>query len=104
MAENYVLTSLLAQGFKTPHYWTLQGNKAEVDFLLQSSLEVIPVEVKAGTNIKGRSLIEYQKRYEPRLRLRLSMQNIKRDGNLVNLPIFLCDWIREVVKGLESRG
>ena len=40
MAENFVLESLLAQGFKTPHYRTLQGNKAEVDFLIQNGLEI----------------------------------------------------------------
>lgn len=40
---------------------------------------------------------EYNNRYEPRLRLRLSLKNIKRNGNLLNLPLFLCDWLSELL-------
>lgn len=97
MAENFVLGSLLAQEFKMPHYWTLQGNKAEVDFLIQRGLEIIPIEVKAEDNVNGKSFAEYNKKYEPRIRLRFSMLNIKRNGNLINLPIFLCDWLSDVI-------
>ena len=101
MAENFVLSSLLAQGFKTPHYWTLRGNKAEVDFLIQHGIEIIPIEVKAEENVNGKSFIEYDKRYHPRLRLRFSMRNIKQNGNLVNLPIFLCDWLKDLLPVLS---
>ena len=97
MAEIFVLGSLLAQGFKTPHYWTLQGNKAEVDFLIQNGLEIIPIEVKAEDNVSGKSFAEYNKKYEPRIRLRYSLLNIKRNGNMVNFPIFLCDWLNDVL-------
>ncbi len=97
MSENFVLGSLLAQGFKTPHYWTLQGNKAEVDFLIQNGLEIIPIEVKAEDNVNGKSFAEYNKKYEPRVRLRYSLRNIKRNGNMVNFPIFLCDWLNDVL-------
>lgn len=97
MAENFVLSSLLAQGFKTPHYWTIQGNRAEVDFLIQHGLEIIPIEVKAGDNVTGKSLIEYNKKYNPKLRIRFSMLNIKRNDNLLNLPIFLCDWLSKII-------
>ena len=97
MAENFVLGSLLAQGFKTPHYWTLQGNKAEVDFLIQNGLEIIPIEVKAEDNVNGKSFAEYNKKYNPRIRLRYSLLNIKRNGNIVNFPIFLCDWLKYIL-------
>ena len=97
MAENFVLGSLLAQGFKTPHYWTLQGNKSEVDFLIQNGLEIIPIEVKAEDNVNGKSFAEYNKKYEPRIRLRYSLLNIKRNGNMVNFPIFLCDWLKDIL-------
>lgn len=101
MAENFVLGSLLAQGFKTPHYWTLQGNKAEVDFVLQCGTEIIPIEVKAEENVNGKSFAEYDKRYSPRVRLRFSLLNIKKNGNLVNLPIFLCDWLKDILPLIE---
>lgn len=93
VAENFVLTSLLAQGFAMPNYWTLQGNKAEVDFLIVKGLTVIPIEVKSDRRISGKSFAEYDKKYHPDLRIRFSMNNIKKDGNLLNLPIFMADWV-----------
>ena len=93
VAENFVLTSLLAQGFDMPNYWTLQGNKAEVDFLVANGLSVVPIEVKSDRRISGKSFAEYDKKYHPDLRIRFSMNNIKRDGNLLNLPIFMADWM-----------
>ena len=93
VAENFVLTSLLAQGFAMPNYWTLQGNKAEVDFLIAKGLTVIPIEVKSDRRISGKSFAEYDKKYHPDLRIRFSMNNIKKDGNLLNLPIFMADWV-----------
>ena len=52
---------------------------------------VIPIEVKSDTNIKGRSLVEYDKKYSPSLRLRYSMRNLSKDENLINIPLFLAD-------------
>lgn len=95
VAENYVLTSLLAQGFSDPHYWTLPGNKAEVDFIITQGLEVIPIEVKSAERISGKSFAEYDKKYSPDLRIRFSLKNLKRDGNLINIPLYLADWTKE---------
>ena len=71
-------------------YWS-SGNRAEVDFLMQYGNRVIPIEVKSDTNINGRSLIEFDKKYSPSLRLRYSMRNLSKDGNLINIPQFLAD-------------
>lgn len=97
MAENFVLGSLLAQGYKTPHYWTISGNKAEVDFIIQDGIEVRPIEVKAEDNISGQSFKVYQEKYSPSLRLRFSMKNLKVNGNIINIPIFLCDWLKVIL-------
>lgn len=99
VAENFVLTSLLAQGFAMPNYWTLQGNKAEVDFLVADGLSVVPIEVKSDRRISGKSFAEYDKKYHPDLRIRFSMNNIKKDGNLLNLPIFMADWVGSYLVG-----
>ena len=93
LAENFVLDSLLAQGLELPHYWTLQGNKAEVDFLIPHGLEILPIEVKSDERISGKSFAVYDEKYHPSLRVRFSLRNIKHDGNLLNLPIFLADWL-----------
>ncbi len=92
LAENYVLQSLLAQGFDLPRYWSSSG-KAEVDFIIQHKTEIIPIEVKSGSNVKAKSLMEYEKAYNPSRMIRFSALNIQRQGKLVNLPIFLADWV-----------
>ena len=107
MAENFVLGSLMAQGFNSPHYWTISGNKAEVDFLIQEGIEILPIEVKSEDNISGQSFKVYQEKYAPTLRLRFSMKNLKSNGNILNIPIFLCDWLKEILalpKAMERRN
>ena len=90
LAENYILQSLLANGIKCSRYWA-SGNKAEVEFIVQHGIDVIPIEVKSGTSVTGKSLIEYNKKYSPSLRCRFSMLNLKRDDTLLNIPLFLAD-------------
>lgn len=102
VAENLVLTSLLAQGYDAPHYWTLQGNRAEVDFLIQDGLKVLPIEVKSEDRISGKSFAEYDKKYQPELRIRFSMKNLKHDGNLLNIPLYLADWMKDLLRLVNS--
>jgi predicted AAA+ superfamily ATPase len=94
MAENYVLQSLAAQFEVMPRYWT-SDSKAEVDFILQNGLEIIPIEVKSANNIAGRSLNVYNEKYSPKLRIRYSFNNLKKNGNLINIPVFLADWTKK---------
>ena len=102
-AKNFVLGSLLAQGFHLPHYWSISGNKAEVDFLIQDGIDVRPVEVKAEGNISGQSLKVYQEKYNPKLRVRFSMKNLNINGNILNIPIFLCDWLKSILDFASER-
>ncbi len=95
LAENYVLQSLLASGMKCSRYWA-SGNKAVVEFIVQHGANVVPIEVKSGTSVAGKSLAEYNKKYSPSLRIRFSMLNLKRDDALLNIPLFLADRTEEL--------
>ena len=96
LAENYVLQSLLPQFNVLPRYWTSEG-KAEVDFLLQYQNQIIPVEVKAGDNIRGKSLAVYHQKYQPTVRIRFSLRNLSFDGGLLNIPLFLADCTKKLM-------
>lgn len=96
LTENYILQSLLLQFEQTPHYWT-SGNQAEVDFIIQHQNEIIPIEVKADTNVTGKSLTIYDKQYAPNYRIRYSLKNLKRDGNLMNIPLFMADFTKKIL-------
>ena len=91
LAENMVLQALVNQFDVQPRYWTSDAT-AEVDFLLQKDASIIPVEVKSGTRTGGKSLGIYIDRFNSNLALRFSMNNLKRDGTIINIPLFLADW------------
>lgn len=99
MAENMVLQSLVAQFDVKPRYWTSDGT-AEVDFILQTGLEVLPIEVKSGVSIRGKSLGVYMNKYAPKYAVRYSMNNLKLDGNLLNIPLYLADWTKKLLQKL----
>ena len=99
IAENYVLQSLVPQYDILPRYWTSIG-KAEVDFVIQSGSEIIPVEVKAQTRLGGKSLSAYDANYHPACKLRYSLNNLKQDGTLINIPLYLADWTKKIVNFL----
>lgn len=97
MAENAVLQSLVAHFEVLPRYWTSEAT-AELDFLLQHNVLLLPVEVKSGTRLSGKSLGVYINRYNTDLALRYSMNNLRRDNVILNIPIFLADWTEKLLK------
>ncbi|MBO5493999.1 MAG: ATPase, partial [Pyramidobacter sp.] len=48
---------------------------------------------KAETNTKSKSLKKYKELYPDtvKLRIRFSLDNLKRDGDLLNIPLFMVD-------------
>jgi len=96
LAENYVLQSLKTQ-FEVPlRFWT-SNRSAEVDFIIQVGSTVLPIEVKSGTNIRGKSLQLYQSKFEPKYRIRYSGLNLSRDANLLNIPLFMSDFTKKFI-------
>ncbi|MCC8112865.1 MAG: ATP-binding protein [Bacteroidales bacterium] len=98
MAENAALQSLMPNLDRTnPYYWT-SGNTAEVEFVIQHDVEIIPIEVKAEENISGRSLGVYNQKYSPTTRMRASMLNLQYNGNLLSLPSPILGWFPQLLK------
>lgn len=95
LTENYVLQSLVRQFGNEIFYWT-SGNQAEIEFMFNVDNQIIPVEVKSSMSVKSRSLSEYRKKYQPGLSVRLSLNNLEKNGDLVNLPLYLADYISKL--------
>lgn len=92
LTENYVLQELAAQFEAAPRYWSRNNPPYEVDFLIQKGNDIFPVEVKSDANVSGcGSLRKYRDLFpgETRLRIRFSLGNLKLDGDLLNIPLFL---------------
>lgn len=88
LTENYVAQELIAARHKELYYWASQGT-AEVDFLIEEDHEIYPIEVKAGTSQKKKSLLVYDKKYNPSKLIRTTGMNIKQDGKVYNYPLYL---------------
>lgn len=93
LSENYVLQALSGQVEAVPRYWATDNPRYEVDFIIQRDNDIFPVEVKAEGNINSTSLGKYRDKFgdKIRLRIRFSMQNLKLDGDLLNIPLFMAD-------------
>lgn len=93
LTENFVLQTLLAQFEVVPRYWTQLNPPYEVDFLIQRENDIFPVEVKSESNIESRSLKKFKELFEDKvkLRIRFSLNNLKLDGDMLNIPLFMAD-------------
>ena len=97
LAENLVAISLCRTYGIEPCYWA-SGEKAEVDFLIESAGQIFPLEVKAGKSVAGKSLSVYARKFDPSLTIRLSGLNLKKDDWLLNVPLALVDWLPKFIE------
>ncbi|MCL1979340.1 MAG: AAA family ATPase [Methanomassiliicoccaceae archaeon] len=86
ISENYVLTELIASACDALCYWRSDG-KAEVDFVAQVGLEIIPIEVKAGNSTSSKSMQEYIRRYSPSEAVIVSMVSGKNE-TIEYIPLY----------------
>ena len=70
--------------------------RAELDFLIQYSGEVIPVEVKSEENLQAKSLKTYCQKYSPKLAVRTSMSDFRKEDWMTNLPLYAISKITEL--------
>lgn len=96
LTEQYVCQQLMASGEVVPYYWSAENSSGEVDFLYDYRNEVVPVEVKAETNLKGKSLAAFAKRYEIERSLRVSLAGFKDQGWVRNVPLYAVNLLPDV--------
>ena len=101
MTENYVLGELVKHVDATPYYW-VSGNSAEVDFIVQCGAHIVPIEVKAESNVKARSLAEYRKKYAPPVSVKTSMLDEVSGSEVRLIPLYLIGSMETMIQA-ESK-
>ncbi len=96
LAENFVAQELHAKNLQELYYWS-EDQSAEIEFLIEGNTEIYPLEVKSGTSRKKQSLHSYQEKFRPNLLLRTSLLNLKKDGNILNCPLYLVSRVGDFI-------
>ena len=88
LTEQFVLQELgNIKKVNTIYYWSNEF-QSEIDFVFAYKNLIIPVEAKAGINVKAQSLKVYMKEYNPRFAIRYSLLNIKFNNKILNIPLY----------------
>jgi predicted AAA+ superfamily ATPase len=88
LTEQYVLQQLTTIPDLVIYYWSAERSIAEIDFLIQYSGEVVPIEVKAEENLQAKSLKAFCQKYSPQTAIRTSMSDYRKEDWLTNLPLY----------------
>jgi len=86
MTESYVAQALTAAGYRL-FYWR-NDNAGEVDFVLQESDHIIPIEVKKSKRTKSVSLNKFRISYKPNSAIRFSKKNFGEFDDLKAIPLY----------------
>jgi predicted AAA+ superfamily ATPase len=99
MTEQYVAQTLSAMESITAGYWNSDSGTAEMDFVIQHEGQIVPIEVKAETNLKAKSLKVYRDRFAPPIAIRTSLApyHAYTDG-LIDLPLYALSLLPQLLK------
>ncbi|MEA1897393.1 MAG: DUF4143 domain-containing protein [Bacteroidota bacterium] len=97
LTENYAAQQLRAVFGTNLQYWKNKNGKAEIDFLFETKGKIYPLEVKAGINLKSKSLHFFDSKYTFSQLFRTSLRNLRRDGKICNIPLYYLDSLPHIV-------
>lgn len=88
LTEQYVLQQIVSDTDYNPYYYAGEKSTYEVDFVIQKSKAIVPVEVKAEENLRAQSLKAYCEKFKPEYAVRTSMSNYREQDWMVNVPLY----------------
>ncbi len=97
LTEQYACQELKLFDDSWLSYWMNDGATAEIDFLLQLGSDIMPVEVKASTNLKAKSLAVYREKFAPQIEIRASLADYKKTGSLFDIPLYALKQLKEII-------
>lgn len=89
-SENYVLTQMMNFPSLSIGYYSKENSTLEVDFVVQTSNEIMPIEVKAEENVRSKSLRQFvtiDNADSGMIGYRFSMKGFIRQDWMINVPL-----------------
>ena len=93
--ENYVLNMLNYSLNQEPNYYIF--DRHEIDFIIQNQNKIIPIEVKSNKSTNNISLTKYNEKNDNEISIRFSNNNLKKDGKIINIPLFLIEYFEKFI-------
>lgn len=97
LTEQYVCQQLKTIEDLGVYYYTNDRGSCEIDFIVDTGEQIIPVEVKAEVNLRAKSLKTYHEKFLPDVSVRTSMADFKKEDWLINLPLYAIEEIGEAI-------
>ena len=88
MTEQYVLQQMKSHGVDPIRYYKANDSRLELDFVIQRDAHVLPIEVKAGTNVRANSLTSFLGDNPTLKAVRYSMLPYREQGALTCVPLY----------------
>ena len=93
--EQYVYEQLVASLSTGIYYYDSETSKLELDFLTQGQQALLPIEVKAGENLRSKSLKTFHEAYPQSKPIRISLSDYREQDWLTNLPLYAACRIKD---------
>lgn len=88
LVEQYVLQQMDALNHLSIGYWMAERGTAAVEFLVDNCISATPVEIAIEQNLQSKKLKVFQERFQPKMSIRLSLSDYRREPGLLNLPLW----------------
>lgn len=88
LTEQFILQEMLSQTQYVPYYYSSDTSTLKLDFLIQQDDNVVPIEVKASSNVNSPSLKAYISKFEPKKVFRFSTLKYKKQDRITNIPLY----------------
>ena len=90
LTEQYVFQQLILR--YSPYYYSKAASTQEIDFLLQDDEDaIVPLEVKAETNVRAKSLRQFVADNQSPKAFRISMNDYQEEEWVTNVPLYAVD-------------
>jgi len=90
LTEQFVFQQLMPDDRLAVHYLPFDNSKYEIDFVVQDEDDgVVPIEVKAGENLRAKSFKLFHEKFKPQAAIRASLSDYRREDWMTNVPLYL---------------
>lgn len=91
LTEQYILQQMKVFPDWNIHYYTNKRSACEIGFLIDNGRCIVPVDVRLKVSSKDKRLRMYQKKFNPKKVVQLSMTDYDKEEQILHLPLYAAE-------------